>query len=448
MRNARLRPGRWALGALLLLACFPRPAWADLSPSISVSPRRTSAPVNLSIAVNVVWSLTFVGGICSGSQEIATSGIGIFTSDSNPPSSSNTLGTVAVSLTVTKPSSAPSPAAFSVTETPLVSADVTAKALARGLRLIFYQRQFISSCLGIAFGDLDIVLVSGAAGPFAVDRMEIRFADGLSTITVPRGREGLKVQVEIRYSGTGTFRFQFRVAEPGAPVGRALQLAGRPVTTPADRFPLDGFRVLSAPIRTVTFGDRIVVEGPDAPSLPTFQPGEHLVLLEILQGLSSDPIVGFQFPIARYFVTAGGTAAGRGGPGGEIVRLSAPLDGAQLPLEPPPTFEWMRVARASQFRLEIFEADPRAFGLGAQGGVIGLGRGPAGPEQVLARMEAVGAKVFGAVLQPTATRLPLDPAYLGRLRPRQVYLWKVTALDDRGEVIGTSSLRVIVFRGP
>ena len=76
--------------------------------------------------------------------------------------------------------------------------------------------------------------------------------------------------------------------------------------------------------RTLTFGDRTVVESPSAPSLPAFVTGQHLIALEILQDLPGDPVFPFQFPVARYFVEDRGArglgAAGlgvggwRGGP--------------------------------------------------------------------------------------------------------------------------------------
>ena len=134
--------------------------------------------------------------------------------------------------------------------------------------------------------------------------------------------------------------------------------------------------------RTVTFGGQVVLESPEAPGLPAFAAGQHLVTLEILQGQSGDPAFGFQFPIARYFVGGGGAAARRGVAALAplvTVRLQAPEDGAQLPLEPP-TFTWLATPGAAQYRLEIFEADPGTFLV------------------AVSRLETVGPKVFGAIV--------------------------------------------------
>jgi hypothetical protein len=314
-------------------------------------------------------------------------------------------------------------------ETILIPSALLDRAVRLGLRTVYYRRAWLAETPQVVLptnaATVTVRIATDASGPFAITRLELYFEGGLSTITVPRGREALKATADIRYSGTGTIRARWRVAEPGNRTIPAEQLAARVLQTPPGRYPMDDWRILADLRRTVTFGDRILLPSPDAPSLPTFLTGPHLVTLEILQGQPGDPFFNFQYPIARYFVTSSGPTAA----GGSILalRLAAPDDGARLPLAPP-SFAWSPIPGVAQYRLEIYEVNPTATSMGA-----------------VTRLGQTGQRIVGAVTQGGATTYSLHPAYLGRFRPGSFYLWKVVALSGSGDPVSASALRTFSF---
>ncbi len=336
-----------------------------------------------------------------------------------------------------------------VPETLLIPAETSLRALKLGLTHFFYGRIWNNFGQNIpnAPGQITCRLSTSAFGIFSIGRIEIYFSAGRNDILVRKGTQGLKAYADILFNGTGTLRARWLVAEPGARIPAAAQSTARQTFVPDNIFRPDDWRILSYVEKTVTFGDRIVLESPEFPSLPTFITGQHLVRLEILQDRQTDAQVGIQLPVARYYVE-GDRVGFQVTRAGTPVRLSAPADGAQLAQAPPPTFSWFAVPGSAQYRVEIYEADPRA---GAFGGISGdpsveLYRSGGGAMRAITLMDAVGQKVFSAVTQGAVTSLPLHPGYLGRFRPRQVYLWKVVAVDGRGDPIGASALRALSFR--
>ncbi len=422
-------------------------------------------------ALAVTWNLrvnasgvTTDGPFFFGLTGVPVSALGCFTAAPTttcpPPANVPLLGRVTVALTGTPVIVPPAFFPYSVVRTStaaesfLIPQDVILKAQKLGLTQFFYTRVFSI----VAFGTpttstqrpVSVRVQGSAGGPFAINRMEIFFERGRNDITVPRDTAGLKVFVDIRYSGTGTLRARWRVAEPGARTGLAEQLAARPFASATDtRFPLDDWRILADIRRTLTFGDRIVLQSPEAPSIPTFITGLHLVTLEILQGQPGDPSFLFQFPVARYLVLPGGVAPRTLAATG--VRLASPADGAQLPLEPP-TFAWSGYPGSAQYRVEVFEVVPGSGGLRPPPGPFADGLTPtAGADaaaRALARMGAVGPTVLTALARGDADRLTLHQAYLQRFKPHQEYLWRVVALSGSGDALATSPFRTFSFRGP
>ncbi len=383
-----------------------------------------------------------------GAAQACVSGFGLFTTQRGvtSPSDPRVIGQVNFPLTAVTPR----PGLFSVPETLLIPAETSLKALRLGLQQFFYTRQFSPIPAGAGAttaAEITCRLSTSAFGIFSIGRMEIYFAAGRNDILVRRGTQGLKAYADILFNGTGTLRARWLVAEPGARIPAPDQVTAKQTFVPGNIFRPDDWRILSYVEKTVTFGDRIVLQSPDLPGLPTFVTGQHLVRLEILQDRATDAQVGIQLPVARYFVEGDrvGIQAARAG---TPVRLSAPADGAQLAQAPPPTFSWFAVPGTAQYRVEIYEADPRA---GAFGGISGdpsveLYRSGGGAMRAITLMDAVGQKVFSAVTQGAVTSLPLHPGYVGRFRPRQVYLWKVVAVDGRGDPIGASPLRTLSFQ--
>jgi hypothetical protein len=119
-----------------------------------------------------------------------------------------------------------------------------------------------------------------AFATFSIARVELMFQNQRREITVPLDTPDLAVYADIRYNGTGALKAQWEVAEPGM----------------ADT---TGFRVLETIQEFVPFGDRVVIQRPRVPPLPTHSPGEYQVALRIME-----PPAAFALPVARYFVEA------------------------------------------------------------------------------------------------------------------------------------------------
>ncbi len=463
-RPLRPSPRAWA-GPLAALACW----WAGGAAAEGAAFATTVAPTGANVVlqqpsvVGLRWAVAIVG---APGSTVALSPQGCFTTlptTCPPPAAIPDLGRVNVPLTgtlVTGTGTSTAP------ESLLIPQTASLRAQQLGINTFFYNRTFtVSTIAGAASAALTAHLGSSAYGNFSIARVEIYFAEGRRDITVRRGTQGLKAYADIRFNGTGTLRGRWLVAEPGVrgtladlDVGGLVGVPQNRVGTPdgivTTRPRLDDWRILSHVERTIRYGDRIVLESPDVPGLPTSNTGTHLVRLEIFQerifagGFVTDAPVGIQLPVARYYVE-GEAPGGLVARAGTAVRLAAPEDGAILPVTPP-TFSWLTVPGAAQYRVEIFEADPRA---GVVGGISGdpsveLYRSGPGALRAVTLMDAVGPRIFSGVTRRAVTSFSLHSRYLGRFRPGQVYLWKVVAVDDRGDAIGTSPLRVFSFRTP
>ena len=111
----------------------------------------------------------------------------------------------------------------------------------------------------------------GAFPTFALRRIELVFQNGRTDIVVPRGFPNLRVYATLNFSGTGSLRATWKVD------GRPIGLIAEPVV----------------------FGQTLMfANGPNV-ILPTTDPGQHTVTLEI-----ENPKSAFQLPRITYFVTA------------------------------------------------------------------------------------------------------------------------------------------------
>ncbi|MFC2169194.1 PKD domain-containing protein [Acidobacteriota bacterium] len=112
----------------------------------------------------------------------------------------------------------------------------------------------------------------GPRAPFSISYINLRFEDGMSYKTVPKGFMPLFAYAELQYQGTGILNVQWIV--DGQPFG----LVSKPLP----------------------FADKDQINSGEIPGLPTMEPGIHEVTLEIIQ-----PQVEFSVPSIRYDVLLG-----------------------------------------------------------------------------------------------------------------------------------------------
>jgi hypothetical protein len=110
---------------------------------------------------------------------------------------------------------------------------------------------------------------SGDAAELKINRINIYFSNDRPEITVKRNYP-LKVYAEIGYTGAGILEGHWEADE----------------------------EFLTNVTRTISSGDRLVIDSPDIPRIPTFVSGTHRVRFVI-----TNPFLVIKFPFATYFVT-------------------------------------------------------------------------------------------------------------------------------------------------
>jgi hypothetical protein len=110
---------------------------------------------------------------------------------------------------------------------------------------------------------------SGDAADLKINRINIYFSNDRPDITVKRNYP-LKVYAEIGYTGVGLLEGHWEVDE----------------------------EFLANVIKTISSGDRLIIESPENPHVPTFVSGTHKIRFVVTNLSQIIP-----FPYATYFVT-------------------------------------------------------------------------------------------------------------------------------------------------
>jgi hypothetical protein len=276
-------------------------------------------------------------------------------------------------------------------ETLTVSASQVAAWRAQGVRLLGYRRTFLSRTPPPQAAQLLITLTgtglqaareAATSGELGVLRMELAFSGGKRIAIVELGAK-LAAHVTLAYSGSGTLRARWEVADPAG--------AAEPF-----------FRVL-AHVREPLAGQR--QHTVESPPLPTGISGRY-VLRFCLEGRgdaaceSSDTAVQ-----TLYEVTAGARVPALTG--------LAP-DNAEVDAATP--FDWSAVNGVTTYQLQIFR--------------------PGDPAP---------AFVAGMLLDSSITRTALSEVTRSKLTGGQRYLWRVTAHDADGRLLALAEPASFIY---
>jgi hypothetical protein len=196
----------------------------------------------------------------------------------------------------------------------------------------------------------------------AVSRLELAFLDGKGQAIVRRNEQGLRAKAFLSTSGSGLLQGYWEVD-------------GRPFP-PVEQY--------------VTFGQIVSIETPVVPSLPTFNPGDHLLRFVLVS-----PAVPFKVPVLVYTVTP---------EEGRPILLKSPLPLALLPYAPT-GFSWNSQPGAGYYELTFKAKD--------------------------------GQKIFSAVTKEPGYYLS-ELALLKYFSPSASYDWQVDAYDTDGLPAGSS----------
>lgn len=275
---------------------------------------------------------------------------------------------------------------------------------ARGLRRLILQREFIGGSSRVR-GQITLNLVSSGlrasrenhSGDLLVQRLSLSFSDNQRVKVVPADTD-LLAKVLLAYSGNGLLEGRWQVAEPGS-------TEGKPV-----------YRTLTLVRSYLRNAQQSSI---NSPPLPTDKAGKYrvrfcvtnreLIPADALVVDAGCPLDGLTVETVYEVL---GTGELRRGPLIEV----GPREGA---VNASSQFHWQPVAGAVVYQLQLFAADgPR----GDDGAV--LGESP--------------SFVAGMLLPAGVNRSALSPLLRSKLQPGQYYLWRVTAHDQGGAMIGRS----------
>jgi hypothetical protein len=273
---------------------------------------------------------------------------------------------------------------------------------AQGIRLVGYRRSFVAPgsptvsaqwLLQIRGSGLEGAR-EAAGGEIAVQRMDLVFDEGERIAIVERGK-ALDAHVNIALSGSGTLRGRWELADPGSSADgffRVLELV---------RVPASGGRATSVP----------------SPALPTHTIGRH-VLRFCIEEDAAEPCANSSTVVQSFYEVVPGSpqAAMRGAtPNNQTIGAGG-------------VFRWPAVDGAVTYQLQIFRP---------------LVQPPGDVPD-----DSGGDPVFvtGALLPGGVSQTTLSPLLRTRLETGQAYLWRVTAHDADGQLIGRSELARFVFR--
>lgn len=290
----------------------------------------------------------------------------------------------------------------SATESAVLPAGVIREAMERNLTRIFFRRTFTPSVADLLpdTAEVQLQIVPSSAAQFSFTRMELVFNQpqtGEATrptsggrITVPRNTRGLTATARLTYTGSGTFRGQWKVD------GQILEMVTRPLTAGISEI-------------TVTSGV--------TPGFPTYATGLHRVEFDII-----DPVPGFVQPVVFYYVSDEPP-----GPSLGSLRLITPVDRQHIRLHKQalPEFSWEKGRPGVVYHFQIYGLDTPAAA------------------QDLSRVDMTGHK-------PLVAALTQEPAYrisifdVDRIVPGIPYIWQVKAYDGNTGVAASLS-RVVYF---
>jgi hypothetical protein len=265
----------------------------------------------------------------------------------------------------------------SVTETLSIPVALVERALQRGANSFIYTRTFGGAGARGETVTIAFQITGEAASSFTLKRVELYFDRDRRSIeaSVDQYTKGFKAYAELRFVGSGNLRGYWEV---------------------------DG-RILGSVNRHLAIGPTVVLETPEAPPLPTFEAGTHL-----LRFIVTSPDVAFELPTIAYTVLPAKTENLL-----EQVLTVSPEPGALLDCLPP-TVSWNRLTKPYLYEVVFFS-------------------------------EPEGNQIFTAYAKEPFYTVPIMP-FRAVFVPGKTYWWKVRVFGGEGEFLGESQLSMFRFK--
>lgn len=241
----------------------------------------------------------------------------------------------------------------------------------------------------------------------ALKRLEVAFED-LSVVAFVDQNTSLKARLRVTYGGSGLLRGRWMLANPASTVGKPQ------------------FAPLQSVNQQLTLSQRSEVLSPD---LPTRTPGRYYLLfcadVDINTQATTELELADTCPNALISTAVGYQVF----PAIAAVKLEAQASPPQGPLNAATEFFWSSVENAALYQLQLISANSAAF--------------KEHPEGLL----SIKSDMFtiGMVLPAENTSTTLSQDLLLQLTPGQRYSWRISAYDQDGRRLVSSTPKQRVF---
>lgn len=237
-----------------------------------------------------------------------------------------------------------------------------------------------------------------SGGELQVQRMSLSFSDNQRVKVVPADSGDLYGKLVVAYSGNGLLQGRWQVAEPGSTEGRPI------------------YRTLTQVRRYLSAAQQTTLQSPPLPHDRTGQYRLRFCVSNPELVPSGDASVDPGCPIEGLMVETVYEVLGRDATDSRQPLQAQPQQGV---VGAQTRFSWQPVPLAVVYRLQLFALTDRQA---PDGGLLG---------------EAPGF-VAGMLLPAGAVETRLSPLMRSKMTAGHEYLWRVTAHDADGRVIGRS----------
>lgn len=250
---------------------------------------------------------------------------------------------------------------------------------------------------------------SNPTADLVINKLRLEYESG-NNLAVVNQNDELSALLSVYYTGTGLLEGRWQIADP-------TSSSGNPV-----------FRTLALVRKQLASNQRTEIP---SPALPTTRSGKYLVRFcvtnrELIEDAST---TAGQCPIDTLIVDAayqvdGAEAAATQQIGG--------LSPNQQPVDANSSFSWQALPAAKIYQLQIFSLAPRAENSTGNN-----------PDTEVVEPEFV----TGMILRGSTHNALLSELVRSKLKPDHRYLWRITAHDSAGQLIGSSDEATFIYRG-
>ena len=383
---------QFAALCLCLLGLLPTVTLAKLT-GASVNPKQGNADITQGQSFNVRWVISTTtdhsGGVFSSQGQIIDPVTGaVLTAVTHPLNRNEGAG----------------PVVFE--ETLALTPEQLQNWQSKGISAVAYQRSFssaakeatvITSELTIYLsGDSDSRIPRAPAAGLFFHKLGLRFENARNRRSFPAG-SSVRARVEMRYSGTGLLQGEWQIARE--------QTGAKPL-----------FTSLVSVRKQLPLSRREFLVSPE---LPTSEPGQYRVRFCVVPQVITPEQLAIDSQCPEPELTT--ELMYRVGP--DTSRESVEIElvtSLAITVTPTTTFQWKPAEGTAVYQLQIFKAE--------EGIDVG------GADFVL-RMLCGGNK----------TQLHLSEMARQQLQPGEHYRWRITAHDENGQLIGTSTFAEFTY---